>query len=228
MRFGNALGVSVFGGAAYVVLARPRLLRWGATDKELDAPLPGDDLIAHADLTATRALTIRASADHVWPWIAQLGQGRGGFYSYDFLENLVGCNIHTADQIVPAWQDVGIGDEVRLAPDIGLVVAALQPGQSLVLRGGIPMGNIAPPYDFTWAFVLHDEPGGTTRLLVRERYAYTRWWARLLVESAEAVSFVMSQKMLRGIKNRAESRPNQPALQCERAELDSHLQATTV
>jgi hypothetical protein len=228
MRFGYALGVSVFGSAAYVVLARPWLLRWGATDKELDEPLPGDDLIARADLTATRAITIGASADHVWPWVAQLGQGRGGFYSYDFLENVVGCDIHSADQIVPAWQHVGIGDEVRLAPDIGLVVAVLQPGRLLVLRGGIPMGNIAPPYDFTWAFVLHDEPGETTRLLVRERYAYTRRWARLLVESAEAVSFVMSQKMLRGIKRRAESRPNQPALRCERAELDSRLHATTV
>jgi hypothetical protein len=66
------------------------------------------------------------------------------------------------------------------------------------------MGNTAPPYDFTWAFVLRDEPDATTRLLVRERYAYTRSWARLIVEPAEAISFVMSQKMLRGIKDRAE------------------------
>ena len=63
--------------------------------------LPGDELMAYADLTATRAVTVRASADAVWPWIVQLGQGRGGFYSYDFLENLVGCDIHGADRIVP-------------------------------------------------------------------------------------------------------------------------------
>jgi len=196
----------VIGGAAaaYVLLARPRHLRWGATDQEADEPLAGEDLIANADLTATRAITIRASANQVWPWIAQLGQGRGGFYSYDFLENLVGCDIHSADLIVPAWQDVVVGDEVRLAPEVGLVVAFLERGRSLVLRGGIPMGNAALPYDFTWAFALRDEADETTRLLVRERYAYTRPWARLLVEPAEAVSFVMSQKMLRGIKDRAE------------------------
>jgi hypothetical protein len=87
---------------------------------------------------------------------------------------------------------------------VGLGVAALTPGRSLVLRGGIPVGNTPPPYDFTWAWVLRDEPDGTSRLLVRERYAYTRTWARFLVEPVEAVSFVMSQKMLRGIKDRAE------------------------
>ncbi len=206
MRCRYVVGATAIGGAAaaYILLARPRHLRWGATDQESDEPLPGNDLIAKADLTATRAISIRASADQVWPWIAQLGQGRGGFYSYDFLENLVGCDIHSADRIVPEWQDVGVGDEVRLAPEVGLVVAFLERGRSLVLRGGIPMGKTAPPYDFTWAFVLRDEPEETTRLLVRERYAYTRPWARLVVEAAEAVSFVMSQKMLRGIKDRAE------------------------
>jgi hypothetical protein len=202
--YGVRITVIGAAAAAYVFLARPRYLSWGATDQESDVPLPGDALIANADLTATRAITIRASADQVWPWVAQLGQGRGGFYGYDFLENLVGCDIHSAARIVPEWQQIGVGDEVRLAPEVGLVVASLERGRSLVLRGGIPMGNIAPPYDFTWAFVLRDEPDGTTRLLVRERYAYTRPWARLLVEPAEAVSFLMSQKMLRGIKDRAE------------------------
>ena len=190
--------------AAYIVLGRPRQLRWGATDQELETPLPGDDLIANADLTATRAITIRAPADEVWPWIAQLGQGRGGFYSYDFLENLARCDIHSADRVRSEWQDVGVGDEVRLAPEVGLLVASVEPGRSFVLRGGIPIGNTAPPYDFTWAFALRDQPGETTRLLVRERYAYTRRWAWLIVEPSEAVSFVMSQKMLRGIRDRAE------------------------
>jgi hypothetical protein len=114
----------------------------------------------------------------VGPWIARLGQGRGGFYSYDFLENLVGCDIHSANRIVPEWQEVAVGDEVRLAPQVGLVIASLERGRSLVLRGGIPIGNTAPPYDSIWAFALRDEPDGTTRLLVRERYAYTRPWAR--------------------------------------------------
>jgi hypothetical protein len=190
--------------AAYILVARPRQLRWGATDEESEGPLPGDDLMENADLIATRAITIRASAEQVWPWIAQLGQGRGGFYSYDFLENLVGCDIHSADRIVPEWQDVVVGDEVRFAPAVGLAVASLEQARSLVLHGGVPIGNKAPPYDFTWAFVLRDEPDQTTRLLVRERYAYTRPWARLIVEPTEVFSFVMSQKMLREIKERAE------------------------
>ena len=83
-------------------------------------------------------------------------------------------------------------------------MALVEEGRSLVLRGGIPVGNEASPYEFTWAFVLRDRADGTTRLLVRERYRYTRWWSRLLVEPVEAVSFVMSRKMLRGIKERAE------------------------
>jgi hypothetical protein len=154
--------------AAYILVARPRQLRWGATNEESEGPLPGDDLIENADLIATRSITIRA-ADQVWPWIAQLGQRRGGFYSCDFLENLVGCDIHSADRIVPEWQDVVVGDEVRFAPEVGLAVASLEQGRSLVLRGGVPIGNTAPPYDFTWAFVLRDEPDKTTRLLLRER-----------------------------------------------------------
>jgi hypothetical protein len=198
-------GIAALGtAAAYVLLARPWHLRWGATEEEFCGPLPGDDFIATPDLTAARAITIRASADQVWPWLAHLGQGRGGLYSYDLLENLVGCNIHSADRIVPEWQDVAVGDEVKLHPEVPLDVAAIEPGRSLVLRGGVPMGETPPPYDFTWAFVLQERSDGTTRLLVRERYAYTQWWSALLVEPVEAVSFVMSQKMLRGIRDRAE------------------------
>jgi hypothetical protein len=190
--------------AAYIFFARPLHLRWGTTDEESDEPLPGDDLIANASLTATRAITIRASADQVWPWLAQLGQGRGGFYSYDFLENLIGADIHSADRIVPELQDIEVGDEILLGPEFGYDVALLERGRSLVLRGGFPMENIAPPYDSTWAFVLRDGPDKTTRLLVRERYEYKRPWAPLIVEPTEALSFVMSQKMLRGIRDRAE------------------------
>jgi hypothetical protein len=191
--------------AGYVLLGRQWQLNWGATVIEVREKLFGDDLLADADLTATRAITIRCPADQVWPWIAQLGQGRGGFYSYDRLENLVGCDIHSADRIVPALQDIEVGDEVRLAPGVGLRVAALEIGRALVLSGGVPVGHSDPPYDFTWSFVLRDAPGGSTRLIVRERYFYKSPWARLLVEPVEVVSFLMSQKMLRGIGDRAES-----------------------
>jgi hypothetical protein len=195
------IGVAVSAGVA---LLRARSLRWGATDDEVDMGLPGDELVPRADLTATRAVTVRAGAiDGVWPWIAQLGQGRGGFYSYDFLENLVGCDIHSADRIVPEWQRIEVGAQVNLAPEVGLIAAIVEPGRALVLRGAIPTGG-APPYDFTWAFVLRGQSDGTTRLLVRERYGYSRRWAPFLVEPVELISFVMSLRMLRGIKLRAE------------------------
>ena len=176
-----AAAVGVIGSAA---LLRRRYLRWGATDHELELALPGDDLLTSAGsttsgsttsgltasgLTTTRAITIVAAAADVWPWIAQLGQNRGGFYSYDRLENLVGCNIHSADRIQPDWQHVSVGSAVNLAPELGLTVALVEPGTALVLRGAVPMGASPPPYDFTWAFVVRPAPDGTSRLLVRER-----------------------------------------------------------
>src|SRR6266516_1030051 len=170
-----AAGAAVIGGAAaaYILVVRPRQLGWGATGEEAGITLAGDDLIPGPDLVATRAITVHALADWIWPWIAQLGQGRGGFYSYDVLENLVGCDIHSADRVVPEWQDVKVGDQVKLHPEVGLEVAALEPGRALVLRGGVPMGTVPPPYDTTWAFVVRERPDGRTRLLVRERSAYT-------------------------------------------------------
>jgi hypothetical protein len=167
-------------------------------------PLPGDGLMATANVQSTRAVTIRAAPNEVWPWIAQLGQGRGGFYSYDALENLVGCDIHSANTIVPEWQLVRVGDQVKLAPEVALTVATVDPGRALVLHGGIPMGSVAPPYDCTWAFVLRTTPDGSTRLVLRERYGYAHWWAALIVEPTEMVSFLMSTRMLRGIRQRVE------------------------
>lgn len=171
------------------------------------AALPGDDVLSHADVTATRGITIRATVDEVWPWIAQLGQGRGGFYSYDRLENLLGCDIHSSDRVVSRWQRVRVGDQFRLHPTVALAVTQVETGRFLVLRGGVPIGRAPAPYDFSWAFVLRGESDGTTRLLVRERYRYSRPWAALIVEPASLVSFVMSERMLRGIKQRAQRAP---------------------
>jgi hypothetical protein len=179
-------------------------LRWGATGDEVSAVLPGDELLPHADLTATRAVTVRAPAADVWPWIAQLGQGRGGLYSYDWLDNLMGCDIRSADRIVAEWQCIEAGDAVHLHPEVALNVAAVEQGRALVLRGAVQMGPVPAPYDFTWAFVLGDHSGGTTRLVVRERYEYLRWWSFFLLEPVECISFVMSRRMLRGIRARAE------------------------
>jgi hypothetical protein len=197
------------------------LLRWGATDDEIAAVQPGDELIVHANVSATRAITIRRSADVVWPWIVQLGQGRGGFYSYDKLENLLGLEIHSAESVVPEWQQLGVGDEVRLAPTVALKAAIVEPGRALVLQGALPLAQ-APPFDSTWAFILCEQPDGSTRLLSRERYGYTRWWARLVVEPTQAASFVMTRKMLLSIRDRAERSPllGPSGQAVERRELD--------
>jgi hypothetical protein len=124
----GALGAIMVG--IYAAIARRRQLEWGATTEEAGSTLPGDDLVPNADLVATRCISVRATPEQVWPWIAQLGQGRGGFYSYDALENLVGCDIHSADRIVPEFQHPQEGDEVKLHPEISLAVALVQPGPS--------------------------------------------------------------------------------------------------
>jgi len=201
-RFAIALCAAGVGGGA--ILGRSKLLHWGATAEEVADSLPGDSVVPDPHLTATRAITIHRRAAEVWSWIAQLGQGRGGFYSYERLENLIGAHIHNADGIVTSWQDVHVGDEVHLAPEVALSVVMAEVPVALVLRGGVPMGSIPSPYDFSWAFVLREESEGVTRLVVRERYRYLRGWARFIVEPVAIVSFVMTHKMLRGIKDRAE------------------------
>lgn len=199
--------IAVIGLVGIAALLRDRYLRWGATDEEQTRVLSGDELLSSVNLSATRAITIATAAEDAWPWIAQLGQGRGGFYSYDWLENLVAhIDIHNANQIVAEWQQIAVGSEVRLAPELPLQVAALNTGRSLVLRGNVPMGQGPPPYDFTWAFVLQPQPDGNTRLIVRERYAFKHRWAALIVQPAQLVSCLMSPEMLRGIKTRAERR----------------------
>jgi hypothetical protein len=211
MAWGRCLAAGA--GAAVAAFAatwavRRASLRWGTSDGELEMPLPGDDYIPAPDLQATRAITINGPSSQVWPWVAQLGQNRGGFYTYDWLENLAGCDIHTSNVIVPELRLRAVGDEVRLAPSAALQVVALEEGHHFVLRGAVAAdGTNAPaPYDFTWAFVLIGGAVGTTRLIVRERYAYLASWAGLLAEPVEMVSFLMSQRMLRGIRERAERR----------------------
>ena len=189
---------------AAAAVARRRQLRWGATETEVMQRMTGDDLVSDPDLTSTRAITIHAGVDDVWPWMVQLGQGRGGFYSYDMLENLVGCDIHSANAINPEWQHLEVGDAVRLAPELALTVAVAEAPRTLVLRGGVLPGALIAPYDFTWTFDLAAVSPTTTRLVVRERYRYLTWWVRLVIEPVTVLSFLMSQRMLRGIRDRAE------------------------
>lgn len=142
---------------------------------------------------------------------ARGGRGRGGFYTYDWLENLIGLGIHSADRIVPAWQGVLPGDSVELAEGVGLVVDLAIPDRVLVVRGGTWPGTAPAPYDFTWAWILREQPDGTTRLVVRERYGYQHWWVPLMLEPVAVISFVMTERMLRGIRDRAEDRERTPS-----------------
>ena len=195
---------------AGVAVLRHQGLRRGATQVERSVDLPGDGVLPFAHLTATRGITIAAEPAQVWPWLVQIGWGRGGFYSYDSLENLVGLDIHSADEIVPAWQDLAVGDRVHLAPQVGLEVVVAEPRRALVLAGAAPQGTDAAPapYDFTWSFTLRPGPdAGTTRLVVRERYLCRTPAARPLVEAVAAVSTLMSTRMLRGVRDRVESGP---------------------
>jgi hypothetical protein len=202
-----ALGaIAALAAIAATWAVRRASLRWGASEEELRMPLPGDQFLPAPDLRATRAITINAPSSHVWPWIAQLGQNRGGFYTYDWLENLVGADIHSSNVIVPEVRIRAVDDEVNLARPVALKVVAFDEGRHVVLRGAVGLDgtDAAAPYDFTWAFVLIEGAPGITRLIVRERYAYLAKWAGVLVEPVEMVSFLMSQRMLRGIRERAE------------------------
>jgi len=203
-RLAGAAGAALL-GVAYWTLVRPRMLNWGATPAERERSLPGDDLLADPDAESTMAVGIDAPPDAVWPWLRQLGQNRGGFYSYEWAENLVGLDIHNADRIVPEWQDLVVGDTVRLGradrfPDATLEVVALDPERSLVLR---------TPGERTWwvwSFVLDPLDGERTRLLVRSRIGLPEnpavRAAALLV--LDPVSSLMTFGMLRGIRTRAE------------------------
>jgi hypothetical protein len=182
----------------YAAGVRPWLVRWGATDEEVRRGLPGDDLVPQAAAQSTRAVTIHAPAAEVWKWLVQIGQGRGGFYSYDWLENLAGIEIHSTDRIEPAWQSLAVGHFVRAAPvqtmpDAGWTVAVLEPERALVLRG--------------WgAFVLDPVDDHTTRLIARSRMPGRPALLAALRNAMtwELPHFIMERKMLLGIKARAE------------------------
>jgi len=192
-------------GAVYWMIVRPRMLNWGASREEVARSLPGDDLLPQVDAESTMAITIDAPPAAIWPWLCQLGQEQGGFYSYEWAENLVGLDIHNADRIVPEWQDLAVGDTVRLgradrSPMATLEVARFEPEESLVLQTPTD-----PPW-WVWAFVLEPIDETTTRLLVRSRI---RLPGNPVVRAAslaalDPVSSLMTDGMLRGIRSRAE------------------------
>lgn len=198
--------VAVLGLLAYKPLIQPWHARWGATGAEAAAALPGDEVVSEATLETTRAIDIHAPAEKVWPWILQLGQGRGGLYSYDFLENLVGCNIHTLDHIVPELQNLKVGDIIRMGPQDGLPyykVLRIDPGKAMVMQSVAPKTGVMGE---TWGFYLAEQGGGATRLVIRHRGILSVDSTERTVNAIfEPISFVMERKMLFGIRDHAEN-----------------------
>ena len=201
-----AAGTALF---AYERFIRPWHLRWGATDEETAGRLPGDDVKPDASLPVTHAVTIDAPPDAVWKWLVQIGQDRGGFFSYDWLENALGLGIHNVNALMPEYQHLKVGDFVRSAhrgwlggrfdETAGWYVITLETDRTLVLRDEIEHGS--------WSFILRRLPGDMTRLIIRarsdqpdsfgEKMLYYGFW--------EPAHFIMERKMLLTLKEKAEA-----------------------
>jgi hypothetical protein len=201
-------------GAILIAVALiPPLLRswrrWGATDAEVKRTLPGDELVPHPKGGFTQAITIRSPRDRVWPWVNQIGQGRGGLYSYDFLENMIGCDIHSADEIVSAYQHDEKSEGLRLHPKmLPVPFVAIEPGRTLLFGG--KWYEDAPT---SWVLVVDEVNENTTRLIVRWIFDFKPGLGNTLRYKAfiEPISLVMGRKMLLGIKKRAEAAESKTA-----------------
>lgn len=192
----------------YPIFARRRCLTWGATGDEVARAMPGDGLLAAPDLTTTRAITIDATAEEIWPWLVQLGPGRGGAYTYDWIENLFGLDMHSADAILPQFQQLAVGDVLPLGKSgPRMRVAILDRPHALVFA--------SEDHRWVWEFVLYPTATESTRLVSRNRIAAPgaalpkRLFDMLVMEPG---SLVMERKMMLGIKQRAERRDPLPAL----------------
>ncbi len=180
---------------AYPLVFRRGIMTWGATDAEAKRRLPGDELLDSAHGVSTRAVTIGAPASAVWPWLAQMGPApRGGAYTYDWIENLLGLDMHSADRILPEFQHPATGDSIAFGAN-RMRFERVEPERVLAMRS--EDGN------WVWAFVL-EEHGAETRLISRNRFRLPTLATRLIMLPMEPGSLVMERKMLAGIKQRAE------------------------
>ncbi len=195
--------VGAAGLAAYWFIARPWHQKWGATVTESYRQMPGDALVPSAPWRTTHAVNIQAPIQEVWAWVVQMGQGRAGFYSYDWLENLFGMNIHNVNQLVPELQNLKVGDNIPFWRGTGITVRKVEPPNLLVLGGSLSEENAQ--VGGSWVFALSERFGGGTRLIVRTRSQYGPWWiAPFVCLIGEPAHFIMERAMLRGIKQRAE------------------------
>ena len=182
---------------------------WGATPAEVAAFLPGDELVPEPADQNTLGVTVEAPAEEVWAWLVQMGQDRGGMYSYDWLENLLGLDIHTTEQIRDEWQHLDVGDRVVVVPEgykpmpagYAFRVARVEAPRALVLRQSPP----EHPWNGVWSFHVVPDGAGRCRLLSRGRTERpSQVGVRLATRVGEPVTLVMTRRMLHGIKQRAE------------------------
>lgn len=203
---------------SYLYIIRPWHLHWGATHLDRIAALPGDPLSPYASAVVTHAVNIDAPVEAVWRWLVQLGQDRGGFYSYTFLENLIGRDMRNAFRIVPEWQLRAIGDTVwfgspkRFRGRARMIAAVVEPMGSLVLATPADWDLIRAGkegLETTWTFALQRKGVNTTRLIARLRSAANvSLWQRVInFLFWEPAHFVMERKMLLTIKKLAEANP---------------------
>lgn len=192
---------------AVCLVFRPFVRRWysswGATEEEVKMTLPGDEFIKVFRGGYTQAISIGATPDEIWPWLVQVGQNKGGFYSYELLENLIGCDIHNVDRIIPEHQHIKIGDGLRMhprAPDMPVVV--LQHGRAIAYGGKVDENTAS-----IWAFYLRESDNGT-RLISRWAFDYEPRFTNKLIYNfiIEPIASVMQRKMLMGIKQRVEGK----------------------
>jgi hypothetical protein len=191
--------------------------RWGITEEEANADLPGDELVRKPKLCMTWGITINAPIEDVWPWVVQMGQGRGGFYTYQFLENIAGCQIYNADRILPEHQHIPLEAGVSLAPGMSMNVASHDEGHYFTLHSCMDMRTmevVEPKEDsipekfmnIGWGFYLQETGENQTRFLSRWLTDYNPALINKIAVNLflEPVGFVMGRKMLIGTKQRAE------------------------
>ena len=175
--------------------------RWGTTRRDLARVMAGDELLGTATYAGTLAVGVNASPEDIWPWLVQIGYQRGGLYSYDWLDRLFGyLDRPSATRILPEFQHIAAGDTIPLGRGPSWPVAVADPQRALVLDMR-NMGGI----DWIWQFGLYPIDEHCTQLVSRSRVRARTLWARLLTYAIEPAGFVMTRRMLLGIKERAES-----------------------
>jgi hypothetical protein len=189
------LGLLVVGALVVWFVYRPWALSWGSTAEEIARSMPGDEVLTRPTFDATRAVTIEATPEEIWPWIVQIGYRRAGFYSYDSLDN---DGIPSAERILPEYQDLQVGDIVPLSRDAHVRVTELEPPTSMVLVFEVP-GTWSSA---TWVWGLYPVDSSSTRLVTRLRARPTSVRSKLFLDLGE---IVMMRKCMLGIKRRAEN-----------------------